>query len=183
MNTLTQEDISERVATEAWLTDSYRAATKTAMAKLNADATNSGPSGFRIQSILVPISSLGGSSRTALKSARWFAEHTGSIITILYGFAPGGSYLSPKELQDGFAKSAGINSTQLRAILVREGVSSYLQIRHAARNEAADLIIIPADFYKGPSHFWQADPMERLIRHPPCPLLIVGNDESRSGSN
>jgi hypothetical protein len=48
------------------------------------------------------------------------------------------------------------------------------QITNAARDEATNLIIIPGDFHMA-SHFWQADPMGKLIRHAPCPVLVASH--------
>lgn len=181
MNTMTQEDISERVATQTWLTDSYKAATKATMRKLDAHAANPDPSQFVIRNILVPISSLT-SSLMALKSACWFADKTGGKITILCNVPHDGSDLGPTELEDRIARTAGIQHGQFRAIMVRPGESSYMQVWNAARHGMADLIVIPADFYRR-HHTWQGDPMERLIRFPPCPVLVVKNDESHSTAN
>jgi len=169
MNTPLCETLAAQTTEPEHLTDVYVTAiepTKT----VNAD-------GFKIQRILVPINSLE-SGRAALRSARWFAEQSGANITVLHAAPPGDSAPSPQELLEKIISSAGIRSDQLRAVLIRADVTGYRPIREVAREEATDLIIIPAEFHWGSNHFWQTDLLERLIRHAPCPLLIVADDES-----
>jgi len=169
MNTPIYETLAAQTTEREHLTDAYVTATE------STKIVNTGA--FKIQSILVPINSLE-SGRPALRSARWFAEQFGAKITILYAALPGGSTANPQELQDKIISSMGIKSDRLRAVLIRADVTNHRPIREAAREEAADLIIIPGDFHWGLNHFWQTDPLERLMRHAPCPLLIVANNES-----
>ena len=173
MNAILHAGIAERTAAPQQLSDSYAAAI--------APGKDANEIPYRIQNILVAINSLE-SARGALKNARLLAERTGAKITILYA-ARGGSASASRQLQDDIARISGINPGQLRAILIRPDATGHLQIKNAALDEAANLIIIPADFHSGRKHFWQADPMEKLMRQAPCPLLVVGNQENRSAEN
>lgn len=165
MKNLTHQEFPDQLGGPERFTDSYTAAIRFAA------RANSGV--FKIQNILVPANSLASAQR-AFECAHWFAAQSKCKITVFYG----GSDLSPEELQEEITKAAGIEPAQFRSILVCPGRAGVLQITSAARAEAADLIIIPADFYERASRLFLASPMEKLVQHAPCPILIVGNHGS-----
>ena len=165
MNTFTNEKLARQWGTPECLTDSYMVAV--------TSATNASANDFKIKNILVPTRP-SKSSGEAIKYAGCLAFQFGSKITILYTVASGCSDVSPQELQGEISRTTGIEPSQIRAILIRQGVTDFLPVITAAHSEQTDLIVIPADFYKPSIRFWQRDMMEQLIRRAPCPLLIVG---------
>lgn len=57
-------------------------------------------------------------------------------------------------------------------VVVREG-SAYDQINAAARSLKADLIVIASQGHKGLSRVPLGSTAERVVRHAPCPVLVV----------
>ena len=56
--------------------------------------------------------------------------------------------------------------------LVREG-QGYAQIVEVARTEKIDLIVISTHGYTGLKHVLMGSTAERVVRHAPCPVLVV----------
>ena len=148
-------------------TPAYTAAIRSA-ATANANA-------FRCENILVPINSLA-TALPALNCARWFVEQAGSKLSLFFAASPDTASLSPEELQSEVTRMAGIRRDRFRAVVVSRGCARVATITQAARAEAADLIVIPAHFFKEAGHFFYANPMEQLTRQAPCPLLVVGDN-------
>lgn len=48
-----------------------------------------------------------------------------------------------------------------------------LEITEYAREAAADLIVIPSHGYSGIKHFLLGSVAERVLRHSPCPVLVL----------
>jgi nucleotide-binding universal stress UspA family protein len=166
MNTLTNKSLTEQLGTPERFTDPYMVAV-TCAAHANAGA-------FKIKYILVPTRP-SKASIEALKYAGWLANQFGSKIIILHAVASGCSDVNPQEFQGDISRVTGIEPAQIRAILIRQGVDGFMPVITVAQDEQADLIVIPADFYKQPVHFFQTDMMEKLIHHATCPLFIVGD--------
>jgi nucleotide-binding universal stress UspA family protein len=166
MNTQTDERFVNRLGTPECLTDLYKAAL--------TSTTNANEDVFKIKNILV-VTRPSESSAEALKYAGSFSSRFDCKITILHVVPVGCSAVNPQELQEGICKNAGIEPAQIRAIFVRQGVTGFSALVEAARDEDADLLVIAADFYKEPIRFWQTNLLEKVIRHAPCPLLIVGD--------
>lgn len=162
MNTFAQ--ILQDQSDSPHLTDSYVAAIKCAANAISSE--------FRIENILAPITSLE-KSRQVFQSARWFLDHTRAKISVLFFCADDGSDTSPRNLQEEIKKVAGIRCDEFRAVLTCREAPNALHVTNAAKAEKADLLIIPADLFKGCSHFYQADPMDKLIHSAPCSVLIV----------
>jgi len=57
-------------------------------------------------------------------------------------------------------------------ILVRSG-SAYNEIANVARTRKADLIVIATHGYTGLKHALLGSTTERVVRHAPCPVLVV----------
>jgi len=167
MNNAIQSFLLERINTRQYESASYRAAT---------DGITSVPDPFRfgIREILV-LADSADIPQAILRSVRWFAEQFGSKITVLCSIPPDEDQISLPELQNKIARTAGMEARQIRSIIASQGLLDSLQIINAAREEAADLIIIPGDIHLDPGHFWQVDPIEKLIRHAPCPILILND--------
>jgi nucleotide-binding universal stress UspA family protein len=174
MNNLTNRKLSEKAAAPEGLSEPYMAAVR-AVANINTNA-------FKVKNILAVVKP-SESSAGVLKYAAWLASQFDCEITLFHAVPNGCTALSPRELQDEFARVTGQESVQIRAILVRPATSGFSPILEAACDEHADLVVLPADFYKEPLHFWQTNLMEKLIHHLRCPLLIVGEKSFSPDSN
>lgn len=166
MNTLINEKQTDALVAPEWLSDSYAAAV--------TSATNASANDVKIKNILVPIRPSKSSDR-ALKYAAWLAGQFGCKIIILHAVAPGSSAITPLELQERVSRDFGIAPAQIRAIIIRQGITDFSPVTIAAGNEHADLIVIPGDFYRQPVRFWQSAKIDKLIHHAPCPVLILGD--------
>jgi nucleotide-binding universal stress UspA family protein len=60
----------------------------------------------------------------------------------------------------------------LREVLVRSG-SPFDCIASIARESEADLIVITTHGYTGLKHVLMGSTAERVVRHAPCPVLVV----------
>jgi nucleotide-binding universal stress UspA family protein len=174
MNIPNQNTVVEQVVTPEHRTPSFAAACHCPIDDATS-ALDAGAGVAGIKNILVCADS-SKSLLMALKYARVFAEHFQCKLTILYSTAADSSAANPQELPEEMTRVAGIKSRHLRATFVHQGGVSEAQITNAARKEAADLIIISADFASGPRHFFQESAIVKVIRHAPCPVLAVGNE-------
>jgi len=174
MNTLTKGTRSEQFETTEHLTDSYAAAL-TSATKANEDD-------FKMRNILV-MTRPSKTSVEALKYAGWLALQFGCQITILHAIPRGCCTVGTQELQSEICRTTGIEPPQIRAIFIRQEVKGLSPILDAARDEHADLVVIPADFYKAPLRFWQMSMIEKLARHTRCPVLVAGNKALQAVAN
>ena len=175
MNDLIQTSLLERMNTPLCDSPSVRAALSR-----SAPLTDPNPIRFGPREILV-LADSADLSESALKWARWFARQFGSKITVLSTIPPDGDQVSPRQLLEKVALSAKIERSQIRSIIVSPGLMDSMQIINAAHAEAADLIIISSDFQMDSGQFWQLDPLDKLIRHAPCPVLVASNNEPNLG--
>ena len=67
------------------------------------------------------------------------------------------------------ARDAGVGTV---SSTIRSGVATH-EIAEAARDLDADLIVIATHGYTGFKHFYMGSTTERVIRHAPCPVLVV----------
>jgi universal stress protein A len=139
---------------------------------------------FRIKSILVPID-FSAASKKALKYAVPFAEQFGAKLTLLHVVEPlGGSLAMENDEQAAACKShlemvikrQAINPALLDKTLIRQG-RSFHEIANAARTLKVDLIIISTHGYTGLKHVFMGSTAERVVRHAPCPVLVVRENE------
>ena len=165
MNMITNEKLAEELEIPEAVTDSYAAAV--------TSATRATAGSFRVKNILIPTRP-SKASGDSLKYAAWLAGQFGCPITILHAPPAGSPVVSLAELQSNISRDTGVGGNQIRAILIRPGVTDFLPVTKAVREEHADLIVIASDFFKQPARFWQNDMMDKLMRHAHCPLLIVG---------
>lgn len=175
MNTFPQERLAERLRTHEELRELRSAGAQVVALPLDTNM-------HRVSNILAVLNS-SASSQVVLEHARLFAELFGARITIVYSVEPGGPLVSPRELQEQMARTAGVQADQIRATMIRRGTTSFLQIANAARTENADIIIIAGDFNLGLSRFFQNSAVEKLIHHAPCPVLVVCKRERQAGLN
>jgi len=145
------------------------------------------PVPFRVKSILVPID-YSPPSRKALNYAVSVAQQFKAKLTLLTVVEPMGTpdfaasfplvmeddklmALAKKNLE-GVMKSARVPRGMVEKILVRFG-RSFHEITEAARTRKVDLIIISTHGYSGLKHVLLGSTTERVVRHAPCPVLVV----------
>jgi nucleotide-binding universal stress UspA family protein len=142
----------------------------------------------QLKRILVPVD-FSEPSRGAVRFAREWAARFGSEVCLLHVIEPASTYgvvgiepvLVPLPPPDFHAETR----TELEKIVKQEfpessSVSVHLrdgvpfdQIASAARDLAADIIIIATHGRTGLSHALLGSTAERVVRHAPCPVLTL----------
>jgi nucleotide-binding universal stress UspA family protein len=146
---------------------------------------------LRIKSILVPID-FSGPSKLALKYAVPFAGQFEAKLTLLHVVEPvpmpdfakayplmmeNDRVLAASKAQlERLMKQETIDPKIVEQTLVRQGRSFY-EITDAARTLEVDLIIISTHGYTGFKHALLGSTTERVVRHAPCPVLVVRERE------
>lgn len=154
--------------------------------------TNATPDApFRIHRILVPVD-FSECSVKALRYALPFARQFGAEIAVLYvlqAYYPGGelnhnldlAYLE-KEIADNAARD--VRELVEREIgdavpvrgLVRNGRPAD-QVCRQAKEDETDLIIVSTHGHTGLKHIMMGSIAELIVRHAPCPVLVVRTNE------
>lgn len=154
--------------------------------------TKSKRSGLKMQNILVPTD-FSEPSKKALRYAISFAGQFGARITLLHVVEP---MILPYEeyplreliLNDkGLVKAARetlrrlCHHERIDAFLLQKGIvrlgSPSEEITNTARDLQVDLIIIATHGYTGLKHIFIGSTTERVVRHAPCPVLVVRENE------
>ena len=149
------------------------------------------PALLKIQSILVPTD-FSPESKKALAYAVAFARQFGAKLTLLNVVEP---LATPDFVQAFPLVAAGekimaeckrrlervindmrIEPNLIERTLVRPG-RPYFEIVEAARTLKTDLIIISTHGYTGLKHVLLGSSTERVVRHAPCPVLVVRRHE------
>jgi nucleotide-binding universal stress UspA family protein len=146
---------------------------------------------LRIKSILVPID-FSSPSKKALSYAVPFAEQFGAKLTLLHVVEPvptpdfartypvlveNDKLMAASKAQlELLMKQEAIGLRIVEQTLVRQGRSFY-EITDAARTFKVDLIIIATHGYTGFKHALLGSTTERVVRHAPCPVLVVRERE------
>lgn len=149
------------------------------------------PVRFRIRKILVPVD-FSGPSQKALLYARPFAEQFGASITLIHVMEPifypadfGYVPLAPQEAEEQRLVELQRRLKQLGAELgatvsvhtvVRVG-RAWKEIVDAAKAQRTDLIIVATHGYTGLQHALLGSVAEKVVRHAPCPALVVRTEE------
>ena len=158
----------------------------------NDEALLAPPSPFQLKHILVPVD-FSDTSKKALQYAVPFAAQFGASITLLHVIEPFAlpaelGYVPPEVEQAGrTAMKASLENLAERCqqqlgikcrsqASVRMGVPWH-EITTAARASAADLIIIATRGRTGIQHVLVGSTAERVVRHAPCPVLVVRERE------
>ena len=144
-----------------------------------------------IKSILVPID-FSAPSRKALDYAVPFAKQFGAKLTLLHVIEPipGPDFANsfPLMMENDkvvatakgklqmLVKQNAIDPKILERAVVSEG-RAFHEIARAAENLKADLIIISTHGYTGLKHALLGSTTERVVRHAPCPVLVVRENE------
>jgi nucleotide-binding universal stress UspA family protein len=142
---------------------------------------------LRIKSILVPLD-FSPPSKKALGYAVAVARQFKAKLTLLHVVEPvatpdfAASFPLLMEDDDLMAaaknelgrvvKATRVPRGMVEKILVRFG-RSFHEIADAARTRRADLIIISTHGYTGLKHAVLGSTTERVVRHAPCPVLVV----------
>jgi universal stress protein A len=145
---------------------------------------------LKLQSILVPID-FSEPSKKALRYALPFAEQFGAKITLLHVVEPVAMLdfayfplaMENKEVMDIrernlelLGKQHALDPSVIEKTVVRYG-KPFREICDAARSLKADLIIIATHGYTGLNHALLGSTAERVVRHAPCPVLVVREQE------
>jgi nucleotide-binding universal stress UspA family protein len=148
------------------------------------------PALLKIKSILVPID-FSETSKKALVYAVRMAEQFGAKIVLLNVVEPIATpdmayhplMLEPekarqvaRERLDTVCRRARLSGRLFDKIVVRHG-SPFTEITEAARTLKVDLIILTTHGYTGLKHVFMGSTAERVVRHAPCPVLIVREKE------
>ncbi len=155
------------------------------------EVTKPGQPALNIQQILVPTD-FSDYSKKALKYAVSVAEQLGAKITLLhvvesmensYPYAGYPFVVEPDEIMPAaeaaanqLCKEEKINPELIRETLVKEGIS-YQEIVETAKALKTDLIIIATQGRTGLAHVLLGSTTERVVRHAPCPVLVVREKE------
>jgi nucleotide-binding universal stress UspA family protein len=151
----------------------------------------SSPAPRGIKSILVPVD-FSKASVKALIYAESLCQQFGATMTLLYVIEPIGAadfmYAFPLTLGEDemrttakarlekFARKNGVKRSLVEKTLVRSG-RAFHEISEAARTLKVDLIVISTHGYSGLNHAIMGSVTERVVRHAPCPVLVVRESE------
>jgi universal stress protein A len=139
---------------------------------------------FKLQNILVPVD-FSDCSKKALQYAVAFAKQFGAELNLLYVEEPYPiiSDLGPVDVQslhdtEGELKALrnAVGNAVPATASVRTGIP-HLVIAEAARDLKVDLIIISTHGRKGLQRMLLGSTTEKVVRHAPCPVLIVRESE------
>ena len=150
------------------------------------------PLPFQVQRILVPID-FSDTARKALQYAVPFAAAFEAEVVLVHvmqpysippeiGYAPPQWSVTQRDLmesaRDGLdtLRAREIGARARSKVLVREGVPWH-EIVAAARESNADLIILATHGRTGFKHALLGSVAERVVRHAPCPVLVVRETE------
>lgn len=150
------------------------------------------PATLKLKTILVPTD-FAEPSKKSLRYALRFAEQFGATVILLHVVEPivllgdaYGSVAVPMEAtaalqQDATTRLASLVRDEIEEVVpvsscVRCG-KPYQEIVNAAREREVDLIIIATHGYTGLKHVFLGSTAERVVRHAPCPVLIVREKE------
>jgi nucleotide-binding universal stress UspA family protein len=141
---------------------------------------------LKLKKILVPIdfSSL---SKDALPYALLLAGHADAELVLVHIVEkyPMESLLGPvtNELTVPWIKQAEANLEDMASDLIKTArVKAKAMVQHGAPFEAicdaaktvgADMIVLTTHGYTGLRHVWLGSTAERVVRHAPCPVMVV----------
>lgn len=149
------------------------------------------PLRFKIRKILVPID-FSEPSQQALHYARPFAEQFGASLTLLHVMEPVSypadfGYL-PAMPQEAETQRLNELEDRLREMAAKLGTTVPLnctvrigrvwkEVVDMAKAQNTDLIIVATHGYTGLKHALLGSVAEKVLRHAPCPALVVRTEE------
>jgi nucleotide-binding universal stress UspA family protein len=156
-----------------------------------APALELAPVRFRIGKILVPVD-FSEPSQKALHYARPFAEQFGAGLTLVHVVEPitypmefGYIPIETPDLEKQRLTELGAKLAQLGEDLgASVPVESFIRVGRAwkeivetAKTQGTDLIIVATHGYTGLQHALLGSVAEKIVRHAPCPVLVVRTEE------
>lgn len=155
-----------------------------ARAKRPAGVHAASPGGTRIRSILVPTD-FSAPAQAAIEYAVQLASQYDARLTLLHVIEPVATpdfAYYPLTLENDKVMAAAkkhldqmaakLKANLVEKTLVRNGVAFH-EIARAAQTLKADLIVISTHGYTGLKHILLGSRAERVVRHAPCPVLVV----------
>jgi len=153
---------------------------------------------FRLKNILVPID-FSNSSKRALRYARSLGKQFGARLILLHvverRLRPKGYLIVPPEREAGSAarmnereaRLANLSEREIRsrsraAIIVQMG-EPWEEIVNLAKRRHIDLIILATRGLAAFKHALLGSTAERVVRHAPCPVLVVRENGISSPTN
>jgi nucleotide-binding universal stress UspA family protein len=145
---------------------------------------------WELRNILVPTD-FSEPSKKALSYALCLAKQNGAKITLLHVLEPILVYpdavypvmmdanFGPSDAKNAFLKlrkEEHVDAHLLQATVIRQG-TAHQEIVQAARDLETDLIIIATNGHTGLAHVLLGSTTERVVRHAPCPVLVVRQKE------
>lgn len=147
---------------------------------------------FRLKTILVPVD-FSTFSDKALDYAIAFSEQFGAAIVLLHVVEPmvyPESYMAiptvNEDINDSLTKAAeeklAVQRKHIRLDDAKVKTTTrlgrpYVEIAEAAKEVAADLIILGTHGHTGLKHVLLGSTAERVVRYAPCPVLTVRDPE------
>lgn len=144
-----------------------------------------------LKKILVPID-FSGPSKKAMQYAISFAKQFNAEVLLLHVIeftplpAPPLAVVQDEATQGKVHESAAKELAEWRDAIssqatvrasVRNGLSAQAEIVNAARDGNVDLIILGTQGRTGLAHLLIGSTAERVVRHAPCPVLVVRERE------
>ena len=186
--------VKAKKPTTAFLGNGKRRARAGRPAGRARSAAAAGRQRFVVRHILVPVD-FTERSRKAIRFAEPLARHFGARISLLtvvpgkdcpadYGYGPVSSVaddgLMARRAEarlKAFARSE-VSRRLLGEVLVRQG-TPFDEITRAASRLNADFIVMTTRGSSGGADAWLDSTAERVVRHAPCPVLVVREREHR----
>jgi len=149
---------------------------------------------IKLKKILVPID-FSTISKDALPYALLLAGHFGAELVLLHivekfpiDYLLGGELANQttvpmlkqaevdlERMAGTLSKGTGVKTT----VVVRDG-KPFEEICHASKTVGADMVVLTTHGYTGLKHVWLGSTAERVVRHAPCPVLVVRELERRT---
>jgi universal stress protein A len=149
------------------------------------------PLRFQLRRILVPVD-FSEPSRKALHYAKQFALQFEAEVTVLHVLEPltyppdfAVMPLLPPDLEEARTREIELQLRELAAdlgaaitatSLVRSG-RPWHEVVECAKELGTDLIVVSTHGYTGLKHALLGSVAEKIVRHAPCPVLVVRNEE------
>lgn len=146
-----------------------------------------------IRTILVPLD-FSQRARKALRHARALARQHGATLILLHVVEPlacpsdlGYTPVISEEMMQEIHQDAARRLEEAAEAERRLGLSCrtvlrsgrpYIEIAEAAAELKADLVVLTTHGYTGLKHVLLGSTAERVIRHAPCPVLVVRDPET-----
>ena len=146
---------------------------------------------LKLTRILVPMD-FSKTSERALDYAVPLAREFGATITVLHAIEPPPYSMDLTYLPMGEGFPVGSIKKELEALakklvepeLLKDAIvqigTAFEVITNVARDLEADLIVITTHGHTGLKHVFMGSTAERVVRHAPCPVLVVRRHEHES---